>query len=682
MKRPHLALIVILVLVLAAIVAYTSRSSRSPVTYHIRLDGGTAEQCTGRVSTAYSSQLSRTGRGFKGRAADCALNHPFWLLDQGTWGWLTGAGDTIQFDDKGPYYMGEGPFKDVGTHWIHCTNYASDCVLPVGIPAGTRILGANAGHCGTDYTILSGIHGLFWVLNVEGTDRVDLECIEITQPDPCSKVGLNPTNITSTRMNHGTATYGWTKGYYNAPKAGEPITVQGTTNGGGAFNVVNRVITSITGTTSGTFTVEGLAGDYPQQPETATSDFAGVCQANQNWATNGLVFGYLDHQGPSNMTVKDVFIHGIAGDGTLGSHFNKTASDTFSASNLHIFGNGIAGFDSDGGGCTTTCESIGTMTLTNVDAEWNGCLMIRPGVYSFCVDQAYGGNGDNFVMIATGGTWNWNHIISKNGMQDCFDSLHTGDDPKNLPTIHTSYMYAEGCEGAAIKMGGGDMTLRNSIGISNCEAMLTAANFPNNLPGWNSFVGSNCRANDSFIFSLNGGHTLTVENVDNLGQQGVAWDFAGHCNNDCIVIFRNNTTVGFHNKAGDAYMAGFYWEYPDPFANPKSLLTNNNYFALRTGCPGDPAHEKNPLCADPLFVAGTDVNHLDAHLTAASPLIGAGVYLPETSPDYDQQTRPNPEAIGYVEYTSTPPQPPQPRSWTEQCTTQDFVTVTCVRVKP
>lgn len=104
-------------------------------------------------------------------------------------------------------------------------------------------------------------------------------------------------------------------------------------------------------------------------------------------------------------------------------------------------------------------------------------------------------------------------------------------------------------------------------------------------------------------------------------------------------------------------MAGMYWEYPDPFANPASKMTNNNWYALRTGCPGDPTYEKNAVCADPLFVAGSDVNHLDAHLTAASPLLKAGVWIPETSPDFDGHTRPNPQAIGYVEYEGTTPPP-------------------------
>lgn len=632
-------------------------------TWHIRIDGGDQSQCTGRTAAAYSPRLARNSRGIRGaQVADCAFNHPFWLLDQGKWTWLTAQGDSIQFDDQGPYYLGQGPFKGLGQNWPHCGAYASDCVLPAGMPDGTKILGKNAGHCGTDYTVWSGIHGLFWMLNVEGSDHVDLECIEITQPDPCSKVGNNPTTITSTQMSGGSAVYGWTKGYYNPPKVGEPVTITGTINGGGVFNVTNKVIASMDGST---FTIAGFSGDIPRQAEpNGMSKYAGLCDATQNWATHGLVLAYMaGTQGPSNFTLRDFYVHGIANTGILGSKLNRNATDTFTADRVRIIGNGVSGFETDNGGCTTNCESKGIMNLTDINAEWNGCIMVSPGIYSFCVDQAYGGAGDNLVMIATGGVWNWKRVTTKYGMQDCFDSLHTGDDPHNLPVINAEYIYAEGCEGAAIKFGGAEITLRNSIGISNCEAMMLHPEvFPKNLPGWNSFLGANCRANDSFVFAMNPGHKVTIENVDNLGQQGVGWDFAGPCNGDCEIDFRNNTTVGYHNESGNANMAGFYWSYPvSPFANPASSMTNNNYFGLRTGCPGDPDHEQGAVCANPLFVAGDDVNHLDAHLKQESPLIGAGAHIPETSPDYDGNLRPDPQSIGYVEHEGAPvpPIPPQ-----------------------
>ena len=632
-------------------------ASANATTWYVRTDGGTATQCTGKTNAPYPG----TGEG-----AACAVNHPYWLLNQQNFAWLIAGGDTVQFEDKGPYYIGLGPYKGLGQDWPYCHGQTPDCRFappPSGTSTSpTRILGANAGHCGTDYTTFSGIHGVFFMMNLQATQWVDLECIEFTQPDPCTQAGHNPTDITSTQMSGGTAVYGWKKGYYNAPSLNELVTITGTTNGGGAFNVTNKVITAITGAdgTSGTFTISGLSGTYAQQAETGQSEFAGLCNDSMNYASNGLSMAYLDAQGPSNATIKDIYIHGIGNSGLVGSHYNRTASDTINLINVRIFGNGLAGFNSDGGGCTTTCESIGTINLTNMDVEWNGCIQISPGVYSFCVDQPFGGNGDNLVMVATGGTWNWNHITTKNGMQDCFDSLHSGDDPNNLPTINADYIYSEGCEGATIKMSGGNVTLRNSIGISNCRVMMTGSNFPKNPPGWNGFVGLPCRAGDSFVLTASDGNLLTVENVDNIGEQGVGWDFSpigptGCSNSTCHVTFQNNLTLGFPTGSGQN-MAGLYLELLpiNPFSNPGSVITNNAWYNTKGGCPSDKTNEKNAVCGDPKLVAETNVNAINANLTSGSPLIGAGVYIAATSPDFNGTARPSRQSIGYLEYGTGP----------------------------
>ncbi len=637
-------------------------ASAHATTWYVRTDGGNRTQCTGKANAAYPGT---------GTAKACAFKHPFWLLDQNTWKWNIAGGDTVQFGDQGPYYMGLGPFKGLGQEWARCHGNSADCDLPSGIPSGTaanptRFLGANAGHCGTGYTQLIGIQGAFWIMALEGTEWMDTECLEFTQADHCTKVGLNPTNITSTEMNAGTATYGWTKGYYAAPYVGELVTITGTTNGGGAFNIANKQIASITGTNSGTFTVTGLSGTYPKQPEKAASDFAGVCTNADNFSTYGLVFAYRADQGPSNATIKDIYVHGISSSGTLGSHFNRTKSDSLNMSNIRIFGNGLAGFDSDGGGCHTDCESTGTMNIANLDAEWNGCIQISPGVYSYCVDQAFGGNGDNLVMIATGGTWNWSHITTKFGMQDCFDSLHSGDDPANLPTINGSYIYSEGCEGAAIKMSGGNVTLRNSIGIANCKVMLTASNFPKNPPGWNALLGSPCRANDAFVLTASDGHTLTVQNVDNIGEHSVGWDIVpigptGCSGPTCLMIFQNNATLGFPIGNG-ANMAGLYLAdlSIDPFKNTGSSASNNSWFNVKGGCPSDRTYEKNAVCGDPLFVSEKNINAINAALTGHSPLRGAGIFIAATSSDFNGATRPSTPSIGYVDYSEGAPAPPNP----------------------
>lgn len=745
MKRLFLALLAVLALagsVNAAPIRMTPFSMSPFTTWFVRTDGGTQVQCTGTTNAPYTG----------GTGQPCGFNHPFELLHHAglPFTWNIAPNDTVQFEDVGPYYMGQGPNKGLGQSWPACVGDPADCNMPFNMPSGVHILGFGAGACHdsnhttlVNPTELSGINGVFWVWTAQGAVNADIECLKVTQPDTCTKGGQSHLNIPTVQMTSGTATYGFTtpdsseqppvptelvtvsgitNGAYNFSRRnistvtytsfnvtgsqvsggdliityssvvgfplsnGDGVALSGLTNGGGGFNKGGSptggvAISSVTGTTfhiaglglpttgfqaetgtgidnwSGHFTITGLSGSFSQTSESGAFTFAGQCANGDNYATNGFVMEYQTAQGPKNSTIKDLGVEGIASEGILGSHYNTVSGDTDNFSDWYIYASGTANIDGDGGGCNTSCESIGTINMSYIDAEWAGCSQVSPGVYTNCIDQAFSGNGDAVVLVATGGTWNFSHMTMKHSMQDCFDSLHTGDDPSNLPTLNANYIYSEGCEGQAIKMSGGDVTLRNSIGISNCLVMTTPSNFPSNPVGWNAFIGLPCRANNSFVLTASDGHTLTVQNVDNIGQQTVGWDLVnigptGCSNSTCKAIFQNNTTKGFTIGSG-AFMSGIYFGdvTVNPFANPGSAIDHNGWFDVSTGCPNVSPYETNYVCGNPLFVAQSDVNNINANLLSGSPYRGAGTALiAATSPDFNGNTRPSPEAIGYVEF--------------------------------
>ncbi|MEO6911121.1 MAG: hypothetical protein ABI158_09375, partial [Edaphobacter sp.] len=112
-------------IILSLFLALTCVSAHA-ATWYIRTDGGTSAQCNGHTNAALAGA---TG-------ANCALSNPFYLVTDNTTGaafsWtfsgLGGAvagGDTIQFEDVGPYYMGE-TLNGLGTHWIACGTDGSD----------------------------------------------------------------------------------------------------------------------------------------------------------------------------------------------------------------------------------------------------------------------------------------------------------------------------------------------------------------------------------------------------------------------------------------------------------------------------------------------------------------------------------------------------------------------------
>ena len=94
-------------------------------------------------------------------------------------------------------------------------------------------------------------------------------------------------NITQTSTNNvGFATYSWTwagTGQAIAPMIGQFVTVTGTTNGNGIFNVTDGVIRIVTGgPTSGTFTLFGFPVTIAAAPETGQAQIVG----NYLWVTS------------------------------------------------------------------------------------------------------------------------------------------------------------------------------------------------------------------------------------------------------------------------------------------------------------------------------------------------------------------------------------------------------------
>lgn len=724
-------------------------------TWHIRTDGGSATQCTGTTNAAYPGS---------GSAQACAFNHPFWLLNQSTWAWNISANDTIQVDDLGPYYIGQGPNKGLGVSWPHCVGDNADCDFPP-LPNNVAILGKNAGACSSggqvDYsktTKLVGINGVFHLIYLEAAQSPVLKCLDFTQADTCTVEASGGSTIMSTAASGGTATYGWQLLSSLAPVLHARTLITGTTNGSGAFNITGNVtgitysqfsvtnsqyvastttstyawtlvsgfkpvngqlvvitgttnggglldgtwgISNVTGTTSGTFdvvadrggtnfgshsesaagvdqysgyfTMSGVAGTIGTASESGLEVPDIHCRSGQNFAVAGIRVEYLNHQGPTNALLEDIVADGISGQGLIGGHLNTSGTDVFTARRVWVVGNGAAGWDSDGGGCSTDCETVGTMNLDHILAEWNGCVAVKPYTsvpgdagFDACVNQSYGGNGDNFVFIAANATLNVSNSIFRYGAQDCLDGLHLGDDPSKHPSIHLTNSWAEGCEGQTFKLGAYNVTAYNNVSISNCRAQY-AAYTPSNVnplgpTGWNTFVGieNTCRAGgDEWTIAYYDGATIDIESNTSVGYGATMYDFSctGTCTTASTFIFRNNLSIGKSDPASGLLASAFYFNTGfNPFAGGASIIRNNSWYNMRGNpgtCPEQSPYETNALCnQDPLLVGESDINAFNPHLTSSSPQIGAGVTVSGITTDYLGSCRPNPPSIGAYEYVT------------------------------
>jgi hypothetical protein len=574
-----------------SIVVAAQQQAGSGTTWYIRLDGGTAVQCSGTTNAPYPGS---------GTGLACAFSHPFWLLNQSTFAWNIAGGDTIQFEDEGPYYMGQ-TLNGLGFSWPYCAGNEQNCVAPA-LPSGTsesptRVLGLNTGNCHNSGhtglvkpTVLSAVNGAFEVFNLQGTSYSDIECVEITQPDTCTRAG----------------------------------------------------------------------------------SMGGECvQGKNNYGQHGIRFEYQVAQGPSNATLRDIEVAGLSSQGFLGSHINTLSTDVFTASDIYIIGNGLAGWDSDGGNCQTNCESTGTMNLSYVDVEWNGCVAVMPynnalpasgNSYNYCYDDSTGGYGDGFSFIAAADvTLNVSHSFFRYNTQDGLDSLHLSDDVTTSPSVNVSDSWSEGNEGQTFKLGAGtEATAFNNVSISNCRVLTLASNFPNNPAGWNAGVSDVCRAaGNEWAFQLNNGTVVTLENNTSVGYGTTMYDvecasLAPNCaSNNAQFVFKNNISKGYPDPGNGGRLAsGIYLGAGNVFANAGSAISSNLWSTMDTGCPDSligGGYEKIYTCGDPLLVGESNINAINPMLTSSSPAIGAGVAIPTVTTDYSAVTRPNPPSIGAFE---------------------------------
>jgi hypothetical protein len=161
---------------------WMSAHAQGPATWYVRPDGGSPDQCTGRVNAPYPGS---------GTAQPCAWDHPFRALPPGGSPRISG-GDSLIIA-TGSYTMGYGAPGadncDAGGAW--------DCYMPP-VPSGpdqanpTRILGAGWDSGCAQPPQLWGTERANYVLNLTGSSNVEVACLEITDHSDCVEYHTMP----------------------------------------------------------------------------------------------------------------------------------------------------------------------------------------------------------------------------------------------------------------------------------------------------------------------------------------------------------------------------------------------------------------------------------------------------------------------------------------------------------
>jgi hypothetical protein len=363
----------------------------------------------------------------------------------------------------------------------------------------------------------------------------------------------------------------------------------------------------------------------------------------------------------TNITLTDMRIHGMASAGIVGA-----TGGGWVVTRVVVAGNAASGWDFDDSSGTS---GTGTLLMEQFQTLWSGCAEEYPIVdslpYQDCTDDDSSGYGDG---IGTGDNdVGWlitiDHSVAAYNTQDGFDLLHLRGPGSSL-TISNSLAYSN--MGNQMKSGRAS-TYYNNLIYANCDAL--ANSIPGTPSGFNSRLDDFCRAgNEALIIAVNDGATSYFEfnTVYGTGFTG-SGDLAGIvCANasgttDCTagtaaLVYKNNITLGFSSTSwipparwtdGTGAPGGVFYQTGSAISN------NDNYGTITGSCPI--SGETNTLCLDPQLTDETW--HLYGYGNMApvssSRVLGAGVAISGITTDYNGVTRPNPPAIGALEYGGT-----------------------------
>jgi hypothetical protein len=374
-----------------------------------------------------------------------------------------------------------------------------------------------------------------------------------------------------------------------------------------------------------------------------------------------------------NITLQDIYIHGMAGaglNGPLGGPINMTR--VFSGFNA------LAGwmFDDDDATANGTGASI---TANYVTMDFNGCYEEYPIVHTYparvCYDTNDSGFGDSWSGQGSGGTGAYLSFFTCNY---CVDDYNTKDGFIGphiiIPTITITHSVSIGNMGADWKWGGIDAypnttTFTNNLTVGNCtrmEAPMTGV-----PTTFNQYLTGFCRAGgNAFANVLPAGSVWNIENNTFITAQQILFyaGCSGATETSCpaTVNSTNNVFLGYDDP-NNPYQGGSTLYY---FPGSTTINASHNIeYGMVAGTGTCPSTANGMLCEDPKLLnepaqpwPGTEgdldvfnpfIANNSFYPTSTSPLLGTGTtYSGIPSTDYYGVATTSPPVIGGVNYVT------------------------------
>jgi hypothetical protein len=176
-----------------------------------------------------------------------------------------------------------------------------------------------------------------------------------------------------------------------------------------------------------------------------------------DWADTGLYAADA-----SDVQLTDLDIHGLARDGIQAGRLNN-----WRLTRVRIAANGLAGWDGDLGDSTRGSSNSGSIKMSFVTVEWNGCVETygtSPLAPTGCFGQSASGYGDGLGTAKTGGHWVIEDSVFKHNVSDGLDLLYMD----GTGTVTLNRVWSEGNAGNQIKVSG-TASVSNSVVVGQCD---------------------------------------------------------------------------------------------------------------------------------------------------------------------------------------------------------------------
>ncbi len=346
--------------------------------------------------------------------------------------------------------------------------------------------------------------------------------------------------------------------------------------------------------------------------------------------------GIVTNVGTADVRMKNLDIHGFMSRGIIGP-----VGGAIDVEDVRIAYNGGAGWDFDDGRGTKSAPGA-FVHAKGLVVEWNGCneeYPIKSATPAHnCFDQDHQGYGDGVGTPDTPLSFTCDHCVFRYNTQDGLDLLHVSGSE-----IEVTNSISRGNMGQQWKMGTMQrVVFRNNVTVHNCRRL--SVPFPGAPEGYNAHLDLFCRAGgDGIVFSVMDGGSYVFQNNSYVGYGATTYDFACDVHSHCTtpnVVFANNLHIGYKDTANGEYPAVFYPQNLPK--NPFAARGHDVYFRMRS-CPAG----TDERCVDPKVVnmppwtGEATLDHVDLHLTAASPARSAGVVVSGMTTDFDGTARPS-----------------------------------------